>query len=174
MRRTRAGRGYTLIELLIVVTLLGIASALVIPQIGSTQAIRIQTTVRALVADITMVQSDALARQESRAIQFDAANNRYSIFRVRGSTLQPQDLLQVVQLSGETDRGLVGRLDSADFSGSGVLVFDELGGPVQGLGSTAASTATGTIRIRGFNEVYEIRVEAYTGRVRVERVTGQP
>src|SRR5262245_1591540 len=86
----RSGRrGYTLIELLIVVPLLGISSAVVIPALGSTDTLRVQSTVRAIVADINVAQSDALAHQQGRAVVFDVANNKYSILEVNGSTLNP-------------------------------------------------------------------------------------
>ena len=56
-------KGFTLIELLIVVVLLGISSAVVIPSLGSTDVLRVQSTVRAIVASINIAQSDALAHQ---------------------------------------------------------------------------------------------------------------
>ena len=68
--RTGDRRAYTLIELLLIVTLLGIAGALVIPSMSSSSVLRIQATVRTLVSDITFIQSDAMAYQSRRVMVF--------------------------------------------------------------------------------------------------------
>lgn len=164
-------RGYTLIELLIVVTMLGIAAAVVIPSLGSTDVLRVQSTVRAIVADINVAQSDALAHQHGRAVVFDVQNNRYSIVEVNGSTLNPTtDTLQVTDLNNERKFHRA-RIDSADFDGDSVLVFDELGGPVVDPNGSTPS-AGGSVTISGSGSVFRITVEPYTGRVTVTRVSG--
>lgn len=168
--RRRPRRGYTLIEILIVVVLMGIAGALVIPSFGSTHILRVQASARAIVADITAAQSDAVARQERRAIVFDGTTNSYSIFRVRGETLTADDLIKRTVLRETAERGLVGRLAESNFNGTNVLVFDELGGPLQGLASSQPLTVMGTVRVSGYGSVLEVRVEPYTGRVSVARI----
>ncbi|MBL9031109.1 MAG: type II secretion system protein [Phycisphaerae bacterium] len=164
-------RAYTLIELLIAIVLLGIASAVVIPSIGSADALKVQSAVRAIVADINAAQSEALATQRGRAIVFDVAHNKYQIIEVNGTTLNPaQDLIREVQLV-TTGHGLSGTIVAADFGGTDTLVFDELGGPVTGPGSSNPS-AGGTVRVTGFGSTFELTVEAYTGRVTVQRLAG--
>jgi general secretion pathway protein H len=171
LARSLASRAYTLVELLIVVVLLGIAAAMVIPQMGSANALRVQSVVRSIVADIGITQSDALARQQPRAIVFDTTNNNYKIYQVRNGAYQPQDLLQTVTLFETGDTGLVGKIESAKFDAtSSVLVFDELGGPVKSVSDSSASSG-GTIRVSGYGSVYDINVEAYTGRVTVVRIS---
>lgn len=163
-------RGYTLIEILIVVTMLGIASALVMPSLKSTDALRIQSTVRAIVADINFAQSDALARQQGRAIVFDTTTNTYSIVEVHGATLSPQtDTIYSVDLKN-TRKFHSSKLDSAVFNGGNVLVFDELGGPVTGPGSSTPGSG-GVIKVSGSGSSFVINVEAYTGRVSVTRLS---
>lgn len=165
----KALRGYTLIEVLIVVVILGIAGALVIPSFSSTEVLRIQATVRTIVGDITFAQSDALARQQKRAIVFNAAENRYAIIEVRGGTLNPTtDTIKTVNLSNAR-KYHTSRLVSADFDGDNVLVFDEMGGPVAGPGSSTPG-AGGTIVVEGSGSIFQITIEAYTGRVSVQRL----
>ena len=60
-----ARRAFTLIELLIVVVLLGIAGMLVVPAMGSVGVLRIQAAVRTLVSDLTFAQGDAIAQQHA-------------------------------------------------------------------------------------------------------------
>lgn len=164
-------RAYTLIELLVVVALLGIASALVIPQVGSTDVLRVQATVRAIVADINFAQSDALARQQGRAIIFDTTNNTYSVVEVKSATLHPEtDTIQTLNLNN-SHKFHDSRIESAVFDGDNILVFDELGGTVTAPGSSTPS-AGGSLIISGSGSRFQINVEAYTGRVTVTRISG--
>lgn len=166
-------RGYTLIEVLIVVVLLGLASALVVPSLGSTDVLRVQSTVRAIVADINFAQSDALARQQGRAVVFDVVNNRYSVLAVPREGVAPNpatDTLLTVDLN-DSRKFHNSRLTAANFDGDEVLIFDELGGPVADYGSTTPG-AGGTVTLTGSGATFQITVEAYTGRVTVTRLAG--
>lgn len=167
--RTRAARGYTLVELLIVVTVLGIASAMVIPQMGSTDVLRIQAAVRTIVADINFAQSDALARQEGRALIFDIPGNTYSVLEVPGTVLNPAtDTLYEVNFNNRV-KFHTARIESATFDGDEVLLFDEMGGPITTPGGSTPS-AGGQIVVSGSGSTFQITVEAYTGRVTVLRL----
>jgi prepilin-type N-terminal cleavage/methylation domain-containing protein len=163
-------RAYTLVEILIVVTLLGIASALVIPQISSTDVLRVQASVRTLVSDINYAQSDALARQEARAIVFDVDNNLYSVVAVPGNTINlGTDTMYVVNFN-ENRKFHDTKIVDAVFDGDNVLLFDELGGPITAPGTTAPG-AGGKATITGSSSTFEVGVEAYTGRVTVTRIS---
>jgi prepilin-type N-terminal cleavage/methylation domain-containing protein len=63
-------RGYTLVELILVIAVLGLAGALVAPRLGDRGDFDTQALVRKLVADATFAQMDALANQEFRRIEF--------------------------------------------------------------------------------------------------------
>jgi prepilin-type N-terminal cleavage/methylation domain-containing protein len=174
---TRAGkgllarRGYTLIELLIVISVLGIAGALVIPALGDTNVLRVQAAVRTIIADLNYAQSDALARQASRALVFDVEHNTYSILEVHGQTLNPEtDTIRMVNLNLASTYHDT-RLVSAAFDGTNTIVFDELGGPVAGPGSSTPG-AGGSVVISGSGSQFRINVEAYTGRTSVVRLPG--
>lgn len=164
-------RAYTLVELLIVVVMLGIASALVIPSLGSTEVLRVQSTVRAIVADLNVAQSEALAHQRPRAVIFDVANNRYSIVEVRQGAINPEtDTIYSVDLNDKR-KFHTSKLVSANFDGDATLIYDELGGPVADAGGNTPGSG-GTVVVSGSGSVFNINVEAYTGRVTVTRVSG--
>lgn len=174
-------RGYTLVEVLVVITVLGLAAAMVIPSMGSTGVLRIQSAARQIVADITFAQSDALAYQSRRAIVFLPAENRYVVCEVNGPTVDPEtDAIFNPSEPGErydvtinTERMGGAQLSAVEFNGvvgNNVLVFDELGGPVEAPDSETASSG-GFVQITGANSVFQVDVEAYTGRVTVTNIT---
>lgn len=170
-------RAYTLIEVLVVVAILGTAAALVVPSMSSAGNLRVQAAVRELVSDITFAQSDAVAYQSRRAIIFYEGEGRYVLCEVRGSVIDPAvDALFDITRDGERyevifdeDRTAGAAIIEVDFDGDNVLIFDELGGPVETADGERPS-AGGFIRIRdAIGQTFRIDIEAYTGRVVVER-----
>ncbi|HYE63903.1 MAG TPA: type II secretion system protein [Phycisphaerales bacterium] len=166
-RTRRAGRlGYTLIEVLVVVTVLGIAAAMVVPSISSASVLRVQGAIRTLVSDIAIAQSDAIAYQKGRAIVFfnDPDNPRYVVCEVNGPTLDlTVDTLREQRVGGE-------QFGFASFDNinlpNNMLVVDELGGPVMAPGDPTPAPA-GSIDIVDPQQRFRVNIEAYTGKVTV-------
>lgn len=176
-RVPRTKCGYTLIEVLVLVVIMGIAGAMVIPALGDTHILRVQAALRTIVSDITFAQADAAAFQERRAVVFDVNTNSYRVIQVPGSTLDVvantihdptrpfgrmgADFTQDEARYGET------RITSVNFgNGSSSLIFDALGGPVSTPDSNTPSPG-GTITLAGSGSSWTISVEAFTGRVTV-------
>jgi type II secretory pathway pseudopilin PulG len=158
---------YTLIEVLVLVVILGIAAALIVPNMRSTDVLRVQAAVRTVVSDITVAQSDAVAYQQGRAIVFYPADNRYVTVEVRGAQINPAlDRLWETRFEG----GEFGdsRLAAVDFMGGVTLIFDELGAPVTTPGGNNPAP-TGSVVIEGSGQRFRVDVEGYTGRVTVTR-----
>lgn len=170
-------RGYTLVEVLMVVTFLGIAGMMIVPAMGQTGVLRTQAAVRTIVSDITFAQSDALAYQQGRAIVFDEAGNFYTLVEVVGDVVDP-DVNAIFEPKGPGQRYVVD-LNEPDFAGAtivsptfddnNVLIFDPLGGPVLTPGSDVPG-AGGFVDIVGSGTTFRVRVAAFTGRVTVERI----
>jgi prepilin-type N-terminal cleavage/methylation domain-containing protein len=170
-------RGFTLIEILITVVILGIAGAMVIPAMGEMHILRVQAAVRTVISDITYAQSDAIAFQERRAIMFDVPTSSYRLVEVPGDTLEPDtntmydpaspDGKYVVNFNHEKFGN--SRIVSAEFDETPNLIFDALGGPVRDPSGNQPGSG-GTIRIEGSGYVFVINVEAFTGRTTVERL----
>lgn len=163
-------RAYTLVELLVVVAILGLAAAVVGPAMGGTGVLRVQAAVRSIVADITEAQSEALACQRGRAIVFSPDGNSWAVVEVNGAVLDPDlDLIRTGVIRG-ADFG-DSKLVSADFDGDAVLIFDEMGAPVTTPGGDTPG-ANGVIKVTGSGQEFTITVDAYTGRVTVRRTAG--
>ena len=72
--------GYTLVELILVVAVLGISGTLLLPNLVDRGTFAIQAASRAIVSDLVFAQSDALANQGFRRVQFiesEAAGGGY-------------------------------------------------------------------------------------------------
>lgn len=174
MRRTAGG--YTLVEVLVVVTIMGIAGALVIPSMDQTGVLKAQSAVRTIVSDITFAQTDSIAFQRGRAVMFDPDAETYRLVEVTGSTLDPEndtmydplrdDGLYVVELN-DFDYGNVD-LVSATFGTSTNLIFDEFGAPVSAPGSNEP-IGDGTIIIDSEFHRYTVRVDGMTGQITTSR-----
>jgi prepilin-type N-terminal cleavage/methylation domain-containing protein len=172
-----ASRAYTLIEVLVVVTILGIAGAMVAPSMGQVGALRIQAAVRMIVADITFAQMDALGYQEQRAIVFDVDLNEYTLVQVNGTIIDAEnDALYDpkgpeqryrISLNDEVYGGTI--IESASFDGDSTLIYDEMGGPVAAPGTSTLSDG-GSIILAGPLSRYRIDIAAFTGRVTVTRL----
>lgn len=187
-------RGYTLIELLIIVALLGIAGALVIPSMTQGTTLQTQAGVRTMVSDLTFAQADAMAFQSRRVIVFgrvpewDEASSRWVTVEGNGYTLYDVpsgaatlDLDNDVMWDpAERNERPLGRnfdnedfggatIQNADFNGDEWLIFDELGGPVTTLTSDDPG-ATGVVEVEGQGSLFRVEVETFTGRVTVTRV----
>lgn len=181
-------RGYTLIELLIVIGILGLAGALLVPMIGDRGNFDTQAAVRRLVADLSFAQSDALAHQEHRRLVFlpDEGNEGrfrgWAIVRLQQDQLATefdpsaanyvQDPIAPAGFAGHYIVDLIadGRFGEAYIAeveidgGQPFVTYDEMGGTVTF--SNQPGTG-GTIVLRGGSSTYRITIEGITGRIQV-------
>ncbi|MBL4591394.1 MAG: prepilin-type N-terminal cleavage/methylation domain-containing protein [Phycisphaerales bacterium] len=169
--------GYTLVEMLVLITIMGIAGAMVIPAMGQTGVLRIQAAVRSVVADITFAQMDALAYQESRAVVFDVDVNSYTLVQVIDGVVDI-DANALYNSKGLNERYTVdfnqeryggSTLQNVNLNGGSMIIFDELGGPVASAGSSELSDG-GSVEITGQFSTFRINIAAFTGRVTVTRL----
>ncbi len=170
-------RGYTLIEVLITVTILGIAGAVVVPSMSGANVLKVQAAVRSIVADITFAQMDALGYQEPRGVVFDTDANQYTLIQITGADID-LDADALYDPKGPDQRYVV-NLNSADFGGAVItdldlnggdtLIFDEIGGPVAAAGSDELSSG-GSVTVSAPSGRFRIDIAPFTGRVTVVRL----
>jgi prepilin-type N-terminal cleavage/methylation domain-containing protein len=157
-------RAFTLIEVLLVVAIIGLAGAIVVPQISGMGSLQIQAASRIIIADLVYAQNEAVAHQAVRKLVFDTATNSYKLTDADGNTLSAtwkNDAAEnyVVSLSDD-ERFRRVTLASASFNNQPVIEFDPLGSPDSG---GTVELVSGTLR-------YRITVAAFTGRVTVAPV----
>lgn len=185
----RRERGYTLVELLIVVAILGLSGALLIPRLVNAETFSVQAAVRSVIADVTFAQTDALAMQEIRRVQFlrddDDRIHGYAILApadqayydgpFNPDTADYLDHPSAVGTDGSfivdfdlDDRFSGVEIESVDFNGRDWIAFDALGGPLGAAGQPF--TTGGEVRLRGLSGSYLLQVSGFTGKITVQQI----
>lgn len=187
---------YTLVELLIVVVILGILSAILIPSLSSAGVLRIQGALRMVISDITTAQADAIAFQQRRAVIFNYKRGSdpndpglYTVAPINDSGIDYNGINQRDTRQINTDNFGGARLvtDSltlgspavtipaislpVDGNNQYMIIFDELGTPMTA--PTAATSAPTTEFTIGTNTTYQAdRLDQFY-RIRIEALTGR-
>lgn len=176
---SRSIRGFTLIEILIVVALLSIAATMLIPNMRHMTDFETEAAVRQIVADLTFAQSDATAHQASRRVLFEEDGSGY---RLLGDPFDyDNDVLWDPIGSDGQNKYIVDFkadprfksvvIDSAVFdSDSSFITFDSIGGPVDDGDNPSTG---GLITIKGADGIFEIQMAAFTGRISVNRIEAE-
>lgn len=185
VHRLRCLRAYTLIELTLVIALLGLAGALLVPQMIGQDSMSVQAAVRKVIGDLQFAQSDAVAHQEMRRVHFFADGSGYAIVRVDESNFT--DAFDGTTADYVNDPlggpGTLGRfivdftadpryvdvwISEVDIdSGGRDIVYDRLGGTIQA-GSVPGTG--GRIVLESGDYQYELLVSGFTGKLTVNRI----
>jgi len=178
-------RGYTLLELLIVVGVLALAGALLVPSFSEPDSLKVQAAVRRIIGDLSFAQSDALAHQEYRRVHFYDDGSGYCIYRVTDSTFgDPFDADEVDYifdpLAGNSEQGFyiqrfgvgnqfeIVEITDVDIdSGDRSVTYDELGGTVSGVGTPGLG---GSIEVSGGDHTDRIDLARFTGKLTVTKL----
>ena len=163
-RRTSEPSGFTLFELLIVLTVLGIVAGTVVPAVLSLSPTQALAGARFVAADLNYVRSRAIALSKPLTVSFDLAQQRYTVSDADGPIAHPWAAstrfggLFVVVLDETTPFSGV-RLTSANFGGQRWIRFGTMGEPIE----------SGSLTVRHGREAVTVIVEPGTGLVRVSR-----
>ncbi|MCD6175500.1 MAG: prepilin-type N-terminal cleavage/methylation domain-containing protein, partial [Planctomycetes bacterium] len=170
----RSPKGFTLVELIIVVVILGIAAAIAVPMLSSAADMQVRSAANRIAADLDYAKNLAITHQSRYCVIFDEANESYEIrvdpFGVGDVIDHPVNPGKfVVDFSADSR---LSRVDivSADFdsgtSVSNVITFDYMGSPYSS--TMATNLLTGQITLRdkqSGNFTLTVDVEPVTGYV---------
>ena len=175
-RRPQWRRGFTLVEILGVVVILGIASAILIPQISSRDDQKASSAARVVVADLMYAQNRAIATQRTHYVAFDTAANVYRIYEVvpSASSIIKHPVTgqnYQVQFGPASADGLKQMsIASANFDTQTVLAFDALGVPYSynATLNTLAPLSAGSVGVRSGTYQLTVSVAPFSGELTVQ------
>ena len=151
---------FTLIEVLVVVTIVAIAGAIIVPHMLTPSSWGVQAAGRIVIADLLFAQNEAIARQATRRVIFDPANNSYRVTDGAGATVDVPFRGGAYLVDFNRDKRFTGvRLENVAFGGADPLriEYDPLGTPSDG----------GTLDVASNNLTYRITIAPITGRITI-------
>src|SRR5437867_2753966 len=127
-------RGFTLVEVLMVVLILAISSAIIIPQLGTRTDLTAASAARLVMADLIWAQNRAIATQQKQYVIFTGQS--YTLW-YKDSTGTLQQSTNPVSMNTYTENFGVKNTPLADvsipqtpsFAAKNSLCFDEMGTP---------------------------------------------
>jgi type II secretion system protein H len=171
--------GFTLVEILMVVIILGIASAVIVPNLGTRNDMNVAAAARVIMADLMYAQNRAIVTQAMHYVPINVAGQSYSILSSKPNA-SPIVYVQnpvngqnyVTKFSSASNPGLQpAALQAVSVDGKACIAFDELGQPYSWDPATGNSTALvnpATIPVKCGTFLLTIFVEPYTGALTVQ------
>jgi prepilin-type N-terminal cleavage/methylation domain-containing protein len=177
---TRPSRAFTLAEILVVVVILGIASAIVIPQIGNRDDLKAASATRVLMADLMYAQNLSIATQTKHFVRFDPSGTPQTIAVYDNTALatpithpvQKSSYVRQFAKSGPLDIPEV-KLDTVTITAAGksgnAIGFTALGEPVllDSMGIVTEIDGNATITVIAGTYKQSIVLQPLTGEISV-------
>ena len=160
-------QAFTLIEVLVVVVILGIAAVITVPMIADTADLQATSAARQIVSTLLFTQTACITKQETYQMVFDSVTDSYSVQDAGGNVIDdPVIAGKQMQLSypDSSDLSHV-TLNSADFNGTDRIWFNRLGEPYAGNPAGNNPMTSGTIVVQSGDKQITVTVEPVTGRV---------
>lgn len=163
-------RGFTLVEIIMIVVIIGIIGLLAVPMIGSAAPMQLRAAANKVAADLEYAKSMAISRQRYYSVEFNDSNETYYISN--STTPRIDDPMTgkdyLVNFSADSRISNVD-IDSVDFDSQSSITFDYLGSPFAGVG-TSSDLIDGTagITLTAGNAQIKVLVEPVTGFVSIE------
>jgi len=162
-------KGFTLVEIIIVVVILGIAAALVVPTLSNAADIQVRSAANRIAADLDYAKGLAITHQGRYSVVFDVSGESYEIQEADGTSVRnPLTGASSFVVNFSTDDRL-SQVDivSADFDSdsSDTITFDYLGSPYSG--TTTAPLNIGQITLQADDFSLTVDIEPVTGYVTI-------
>ena len=158
--RIRRISGFTMLEILIVVVILAIASFSVVPMMSSASSFQIRSAANIIAADLEYAKSLAISRGQDFSVVFDTSAESYRLLDQDNNVIshpikKGSDYIIDFQNDSRLDKV---NINSVDFNGTSSVKFNCLGSPDNG----------GTISLQAGGTTITIRVVPVTGYIRIE------
>ena len=155
-------RGFTLVEVIIVVVILSIAAMMAIPMMSSAGSVQIRSAADAIAADLEYAKSMAISRQRMYSVVFDTSSESYQIQDDTGTVIKhpvKRGFDYIIDFKNDNRMKKVD-IFSVNFDSTAAIKFDYLGSPYNGSGSPLNS---GNITLQADGSAITVTVEPVTG-----------
>jgi len=162
------GGGFTLVEIIVVLVILAIASMMVIPVISSAENIQVRSASNMLASDLEYAKNMSISMGQNYSVVFINSSS-YKVCDQGGSTIEHpvSKKSYVVDFSGDS------RLDKVSINQTQIMpdsatsiTFDYLGSPYSGSGVTAPLDS-GSVELKAGGMIVTVSVEAVTGYISI-------
>ena len=163
-------QGFTLVEIIIVVVILGVAALLAIPAASNAADMQARAAANRIAADLDYAKGLAITHQSRYSVVFDVSGESYEIQDELGSPVEnPLNPGSNFVVDFSTDSRLK-QVDvvSADFDSDieCAITFDYLGSPYSGK-DTSTPLNSGRITLQADDFTLTVEVEPVTGYVTI-------
>ncbi|MBN1764296.1 MAG: type II secretion system protein [Sedimentisphaerales bacterium] len=166
MNRDHLDKGFTLVEMLVVIVIIGIAATVVIPMIGDNSDMQLTSASRKLITDLLWAQTVSISTQQRYQVVFDTANETYEIQDQDGTVINDPITKAPARMDYTVDNYLRSvEIATANFDGHNSVWFDRMGAPYSGAIIDNTPLTSGQIVLAGGEQTVTVNVEPVTGRI---------
>ena len=152
--------GFTLLEVIVLVVVLGIVAAVVVPYMASAGDLEVISAARLVATDLQYAQNVAITTQVPVTVAYNTSGEAYVLSNTSGPLIHPitkaSHTVDFASQPGFSRSDIV----SANFGGNAAVTFDALGTPDH----------AGAVTLQAGPHVYRVEVAGITGRVTVTSV----
>ena len=162
------GRGFTLIEVILVVFIIGIAAAVVVPTMSSGASMQLRAAANMVAADLEYAKSMAISRGQAYTVDFSPSTERYWVLDGPSGNVVPHPVKKgfdyMVDFPNEGRLSQV-QVVSTNLGTYNKVTFDYLGSPYNSSGAPLNSPGTIILQAGGITKT--VTIEAVTGFISV-------
>jgi prepilin-type N-terminal cleavage/methylation domain-containing protein len=164
----RAARGFTLIELVLMLSILGILAMLAVPEQNLFHEVKLRSAARRLVSDLRYAQSRTMASRVVHHVNFDPVGERYTVTAPDRTTpvADPADRGRALGMDYAQDGEFRGvSIASVSFGGRPEVSFDTMGVPRTAAGTELTTPGRVVLAYEGL--IVTVEVAPGTGKAKL-------